>query len=79
MQSGSKAASVSIIAVCQVAAMALWFSASAVIPALVADAHVVAVRRDAVGDDSGAHLIVHERLDHPLFERHPPNPRIGLD
>ena len=37
MQSGSKAASVSIIAVCQVAAMALWFSASAVIPALVAE------------------------------------------
>jgi hypothetical protein len=37
MQSGSKATSVSIIAVCQVAAMALWFSASAVIPALVAE------------------------------------------
>jgi len=37
MQRGSKAASVSIIAVCQVAAMALWFSASAVIPALVAE------------------------------------------
>ena len=33
----SKAASVAIIAVCQVAAMALWFSASAVIPALVAE------------------------------------------
>jgi MFS family permease len=32
----SKPASVAIIAVCQVAAMALWFSASAVIPALVA-------------------------------------------
>ncbi|NDP42347.1 MAG: MFS transporter, partial [Aromatoleum sp.] len=31
----SKFASVTIIAVCQVAAMALWFSASAVIPALV--------------------------------------------
>src|SRR6516225_7082375 len=36
MQS-SKAASVSIIAVSQVAAMALWFSASAVVPALVAE------------------------------------------
>jgi MFS family permease len=33
----SKAASIAIIAVCQVAAMALWFSASAVIPALVAE------------------------------------------
>ena len=33
----SKGASVAIIAVCQVAAMALWFSASAVIPALVAE------------------------------------------
>src|SRR5438876_126156 len=33
----SKGASVAIIAVCQVAAMALWFSASAVVPALVAE------------------------------------------
>src|SRR6185436_7603158 len=33
----SKSASVAIIAVCQVAAMALWFSASAVVPALVAE------------------------------------------
>ncbi len=33
----SKAASIAIIAICQVAAMALWFSASAVIPALVAE------------------------------------------
>ncbi len=32
-----KPASVSIIAVCQVAALALWFSASAVVPALVAE------------------------------------------
>ena len=36
----SKAASISIIALCQVAAMALWFSASAVIPALVAEFHL---------------------------------------
>jgi MFS family permease len=36
----SKAASVSIIALCQVAAMALWFSASAIIPALVAEFHL---------------------------------------
>jgi len=33
----SKVASVTVIAVCQVAAMALWFSASAIIPALVAE------------------------------------------
>src|SRR6185436_20501709 len=33
----SKVASVSLIAICQVAAMALWFSASAVVPALVAE------------------------------------------
>jgi MFS family permease len=36
----SKAASISIIALCQVAAMALWFSASAVVPALVAEFHL---------------------------------------
>ena len=35
--SSSKPASIAIIAVCQVTAMALWFSASAVIPALVAE------------------------------------------
>jgi len=33
----SKVASIAIIVVCQVAAMALWFSASAVVPALVAE------------------------------------------
>src|SRR5512147_2640470 len=33
----SKWASVAVIALCQVAAMALWFSASAVVPALVAE------------------------------------------
>jgi hypothetical protein len=36
----SKVASVAIIATCQVAAMALWFSASAIIPALVAEFHI---------------------------------------
>src|SRR5512147_2026786 len=36
----SKWASVSIIALCQVAAMALWFSASAVVPALFAQFHL---------------------------------------
>src|SRR4029079_13171455 len=38
--SRSKLASVAIIATCQVAAMALWFSASAIIPALVAEFHL---------------------------------------
>jgi len=33
----SKGASVALIAVCQLAAMALWFSASAIVPALVAE------------------------------------------
>jgi MFS family permease len=36
----SKVASVTIIALCQLAAMALWFSASAVIPALIAEFHL---------------------------------------
>ena len=36
----SKRASVVIIAICQVAAMALWFSASAVTPALAAEFHL---------------------------------------
>ena len=33
----SKRASIAIIAICQVFAMALWFSASAVVPLLVAE------------------------------------------
>jgi MFS family permease len=36
----SKAASVTIIAVCQVMAMALWFSASSIVPALTAEFHL---------------------------------------
>ena len=36
----SKPASIAIIAFCQVAAMALWFSASAVLPALAAEFHL---------------------------------------
>ena len=36
----SKRVSVAIIAICQVAAMALWFSASAVTPALAAEFHL---------------------------------------
>ena len=34
---GSKIASIAVIAFCQVAAMGLWFSASAIVPALVAE------------------------------------------
>ena len=37
MIQGSKWASLTVLALCQVAAMALWFSATAVVPALVAD------------------------------------------
>src|SRR5690349_2171051 len=37
LRATSKLASVAIIAACQVAALALWFSASAVVPALVRD------------------------------------------
>src|SRR5687768_11074376 len=33
----SKRASITLIAICQVGAMALWFSASAVVPALVTE------------------------------------------
>jgi MFS family permease len=36
----SKRASIAVIAVCQVAAMAVWFSASAVAPALAAEFHL---------------------------------------
>ena len=39
-QASSKRASMTIIAICQVAAMALWFSASAVIPSLAAEFHL---------------------------------------
>src|SRR5258706_11160748 len=35
--SPSKPVAITLIAICQVAAMALWFSASAVVPALVAE------------------------------------------
>jgi MFS family permease len=38
--SDSKLASITIIAICQVMAMALWFSASAVVPALAAEFHL---------------------------------------
>jgi hypothetical protein len=40
LSANSKGASIAIIAVCQVAAMAVWFSASAVAPALAAEFHL---------------------------------------
>ncbi|HEY1461228.1 MAG TPA: MFS transporter [Casimicrobiaceae bacterium] len=45
---GSKVASVAIIALCQVAAMALWFSASAAVPALVAEFHLSGFAQAAI-------------------------------
>jgi MFS family permease len=44
----SKAASIAIIALCQVAAMSLWFSASAVVPALTAEFHLSAFTQAAL-------------------------------
>jgi MFS family permease len=44
----SKAASITIIALCQVAAMSLWFSASAVVPALTAEFHLSAFTQAAL-------------------------------
>jgi MFS family permease len=44
----SKAASIAIIAACQVAAMSLWFSASAVLPALVTEFHLSAFTQAAL-------------------------------
>src|SRR3954447_7467874 len=46
---------------------------------LVADADVVAVGGDAVGDHAGADLIVDEGLDHLVLPRHPLDPAIRLD
>jgi len=44
----SKAVSISVIALCQVAAMSLWFSASAVLPALTAEYHLSAFTQAAL-------------------------------
>src|SRR5438067_11514703 len=44
----SKRASMTIIAICQVAAMALWFSASAIIPALAAEFRISNVAKATV-------------------------------
>jgi len=44
----SKALSITVIAVCQVAAMSLWFSASAVLPALIAEFRLSAFMQSAL-------------------------------
>src|SRR4029079_18853964 len=44
----SKRASIAVIAVCQVAAMAVWFSASAVAPAFAAEFHLSHVAQAAL-------------------------------
>jgi len=44
----SKAFSITVIAACQVAAMSLWFSASAVLPALTVEFHLTAFTQAAL-------------------------------
>ena len=54
----SKAASIAIIALCQVAAMALWFSASAVIPALAAEFHLSNFQKAALTSGVQAGFVI---------------------
>jgi MFS family permease len=54
----SKAASVALIAVCQVAAMALWFSASAAIPSLVAEFHLTPFMQAALTSGVQAGFVI---------------------
>jgi MFS family permease len=54
----SKAASISIIALCQVAAMALWFSASAALTSLVAEFHLSAFQQAALTSGVQAGFVV---------------------
>jgi MFS family permease len=58
MQSPAKTASVAIIALCQVAAMALWFSASAAVPALVAEYGLSAFQQAALTSGVQAGFVV---------------------
>src|SRR5579871_5125249 len=46
---------------------------------LVRHADVVAVRRYPVADHAFANLPVRERFDHLMFQRHPPDPLVGLN
>ena len=54
----SKRASIALIALCQVAAMALWFSASAVVPALVAEYGLSAFAQAALTSSVQAGFVV---------------------
>jgi len=54
----SKPASITIIAFCQVAALGLWFSASSVIPALVAEYHLSGFRQAALTSGVQAGFVV---------------------
>jgi MFS family permease len=54
----SKVASITIIAVCQVAAMALWFSASAAVPALVAEYQLSGLAQAALTSGVQAGFVV---------------------
>ena len=56
--SASKRASIGVIAICQVAAMALWFSASAVIPALVAQYGISGFQQAALTSGVQAGFVV---------------------
>src|SRR6478735_10326199 len=58
MQPPAKTASVAIIALCQVAAMALWFSASAAVPALVAEYGLSAFQQAALTSGVQAGFVV---------------------
>jgi MFS family permease len=54
----SKVASITIIALCQVAAMGLWFSASAVVPALVAQYHLTGFAQAALTSGVQAGFVI---------------------
>jgi MFS family permease len=58
MGSDSKPASISIIAFCQVMAMALWFSASAIVPALTAEFHLSAFSQSALTSGVQAGFVI---------------------
>src|SRR5206468_11069988 len=48
-------------------------------PELACDAHIVAIRADAVRDDAGAYLTLLEGLDHALLGGHARDPAVGHD
>ena len=56
--SQSKPASIAIVTICEAAAMALWFSASAVIPALVAQYHLTGFAQAALTSGVQAGFVI---------------------